>query len=64
MVKNALKLHALTFLRPGDVRELAWEEVDFEAREIRISGKRMKMKRNEIHTVPLSKQALELLQVM
>lgn len=59
IVRCALKLAALTFLRPGELRKGLWEEVDIEAADWRIPAERMKMKR--AHIVPLSRQAIAVL---
>lgn len=59
-VKQALKLLMLTFVRPGELRGARWEEFDLEAKVWRIPGERMKMKAP--HLVPLSRQALALLE--
>jgi len=40
----ALKLSALLFVRPGELRAAEWCEVDLEAAEWRIPGAKMKMK--------------------
>lgn len=56
----ALKLSALTFVRPGELRAAEWEEIDLEAREWRIAAARMKM--GVAHIVPLSDQAVEILE--
>lgn len=56
----ALRLLALTFVRPGELRGARWEEIDFHKKEWRIPGERMKMRTE--HIVPLSKQALEVLE--
>ncbi|OHX21401.1 tyrosine-type recombinase/integrase [Chromobacterium sphagni] len=56
----AMHLLMLTFVRPGELRAARWEEFDEERAEWRIPGERMKMR--EPHLVPLSRQALELLQ--
>jgi integrase len=58
----ALHVLMLTALRPGELRGLRWAEVDIERREIRIPGKRMKMKAP--HLVPLSRQAIEAIESM
>ena len=42
----------LTITRPAEAAEARWEEVDMEARELKIPAARMKMNRD--HTVPLS----------
>jgi len=60
IVKSGLQLLALTFLRPSEVRLGEWEEIDFGERLWRIPAKRMKMRLD--HIVPLSFQALEILQ--
>ncbi len=49
----------LTAARSGEVRGATWEEIDREKREWRIPAERMKMDRK--HTVPLSRQAMEVL---
>lgn len=54
-----LKLSALTFVRPGELRTAEWAEIDLEAAEWRIPGSKMKMKVD--HLVPLSVQAVEIL---
>ena len=59
VVRSALMLGALTFVRPGELRTAEWEEFDMEAAEWRIPAEKMKMKRP--HIVPLSTQALKIL---
>jgi len=59
IVKCALKLAPLFFVRPGELRNAEWEEVSFENAEWNIPASKMKMK--EPHLVPLSKQAIEIL---
>ena len=60
VVRNALLLGALTFVRPGELRTAEWKEFDMEAAEWRIPAEKMKMKRP--HLVPLSTQVLEILE--
>ena len=60
IVRSALLLGVLTFVRPGELRTAEWEEFDMEAAEWRIPAVKMKMKRP--HIVPLSTQALEVLE--
>jgi len=60
VVKAALWFSAYTFQRPGEIRAAAWVEVDFEANLWRIPDARMKER--EPHLVPLSRQAVEILQ--
>jgi len=56
----ALKLSPLLFQRPGEIRAMEWAEIDITAAEWRIPATKMKMKRE--HVVPLSKQAVDLLE--
>ena len=58
----ALKLAPLVFLRPGELRRAEWTEFHLtgDKPEWRIPGKRMKM--IDEHIVPLSRQAVELLE--
>jgi integrase len=55
----ALKFAPLVFQRPHMVREAEWTEVDLDAAEWRISAARMKMDND--HIVPLSRQAVAIL---
>jgi integrase len=55
----ALKLSALLFVRPGELRSAEWIHFDLEAAEWRIPGNKMKMGLD--HIVPLSHQALTIL---
>jgi len=59
---QALRLLMLTATRPGEVRGATWAEFDLGAALWTIPAERMKM-RNE-HRVPLSRQALEVLDTM
>lgn len=56
----ALKLLLLTAVRPGEMCGAIWSEFNIEKAEWHIPKERMKM--NEEHVVPLSLQALELLE--
>lgn len=56
----ALRLVMLTFVRPGELRAASWAEFDLDRAEWRIPAERMKMR--ESHVVPLSRQALTLLE--
>ncbi len=56
----ALKLAALVFQRPGELRSMAWKEIDFDSAEWRIPAVKMKMRID--HIVPLTTQAVALLQ--
>lgn len=56
----AMHLLILTFVRPGELRAALWDEFDFDRAEWRIPAERMKMRAP--HIVPLSRQALALLE--
>lgn len=57
----ALKLMALTFVRTGELITAKWNEFNFDANRWDIPAERMKVK-TAPHTVPLSKQALVVLE--
>jgi integrase len=59
IVKCALQIAPLVFVRPGELRHAEWAEIDFEKAQWNIPAGKMKMK--EPHLVPLSKQAIEIL---
>ena len=58
----AIKLMALTFVRTSELIGARWEEFDFDAARWNITASRMKMKTP--HIVPLSTQAIQVLQVL
>lgn len=58
----AMKLMALTLLRTSELTGLTWSEIDWDEKVIRIPAERMKA--NKPHTVPLSRQALEILTIL
>jgi integrase len=55
----ALKLAPLVFVRPGELRNAEWSEIDLDNDEWKIPDHKMKMKRP--HLVPLARQALRIL---
>ena len=59
IVKCALQLSPLFFVRPGELRQAEWSEIDFESALWTIPAERMKMRAS--HIVPLSRQAIEIL---
>lgn len=59
-VRAALLFNALTFCRPGEVRGALWKEIDSERATWTIPAERTKMRRP--HLVPLSRQALAVLE--
>jgi integrase len=54
--KAALQLIAVTFVRPGELRHAEWKEFDIPAAVWNIPIEKMKM--NRPHKVPLSRQAI------
>ncbi|MDP1657855.1 MAG: integrase arm-type DNA-binding domain-containing protein [Methylotenera sp.] len=60
VVKSALQLAPLVFVRPGELRQAEWEHIDLEAKEWRY----MVTKTKTPHIVPLSKQAINILSTL
>ncbi|MEM7207565.1 MAG: integrase arm-type DNA-binding domain-containing protein [Pseudomonadota bacterium] len=60
VVRAALKLAPLFFVRPGELRHAEWNEIDWKNAEWRIPAEKMKMR--EPHIVPLCTQAIEVLE--
>lgn len=60
IVKLAMRLLILTGVRPGELRQAEWCEIDFDNRVWEVPKERMKMRRP--HCVPLSEQALNILE--
>ena len=58
--KCALKLAPHLFVRPGELRQAEWQEFDLEAAEWNIPEHKMKLRMP--HLVPLSKQALAIIE--
>ncbi|MBK5276289.1 MAG: integrase arm-type DNA-binding domain-containing protein [Desulfuromonadales bacterium] len=59
IVKCAMQLLPMLFVRPGELRHMEWTEIDFEAAQWNIPAEKMKMK--QAHIVPLPPQALHVL---
>jgi integrase len=59
VVRSALRLAPMVFVRPGELRRAEWTEIDLDKAEWRIPAAKMKMK--VLHIVPLSKQAVAVL---
>ncbi|WP_027157898.1 tyrosine-type recombinase/integrase [Methylobacter luteus] len=57
VVKSALQLAPLVFVRPSELRQAEWEHIDLETKEWRYLVTKTKTQ----HIVPLSKQAVEIL---
>ena len=59
VTRCALRLAPLVFVRPGELRQAQWSEINLDTAEWNIPAERMKMK--QAHLVPLSRQAVEIL---
>ena len=59
VVRSALKLAPMVFVRPGELRQAEWAEIDLEGALWSIPAARMKMR--QAHVVPLARQAVEVL---
>ncbi len=57
-VQSALKLAPLVFVRPGELRQAQWDDIDLDEAEWRY----LVTKTRTEHIVPLSRQAVEILQ--
>jgi integrase len=60
VTKCALQLLPLVFVRPGELRNAEWSEINLEAAEWNIAPEKMKMQ--QPHIVPLSSQAIQIIQ--
>jgi integrase len=60
--RMAIKLLALTFVRTSELIGARWDEFDLQAGQWRIPAGRMKMRTE--HIVPLSLQAIQVLQIL
>ncbi|WDF73605.1 tyrosine-type recombinase/integrase [Novosphingobium sp. KACC 22771] len=61
-VMYALKLTPHVFQRPGELRQMEWAEVNFDKAVWTLPASKMKMRHP--HAVPLSRQALAILEAM
>jgi integrase len=62
LVGYALRFLSLTAVRPGEVNNSEWSEIDWDKARWTISAAKMKMDKD--HVVPLSRQALEILKAV
>ena len=60
VTRCALRFAPLVFVRPGELRQAQWSEIDADAGEWNIPAERMKTR--QPHLVPLSRQALAILE--
>lgn len=68
IVKCALQFAPLVFVRPGELRHAEWSEINFETAEWNIPIEKMKAttkeknkRKGDMHCVPLSRQAIDIL---
>jgi len=59
VTRCALRLAPLLFVRPGELRQAEWAEIDLDAAEWNIPAE--KMKTRDAHLLPLARQAVEIL---
>lgn len=69
IVKTALQLAPMLFQRPGELRGMAWAELDLEAGlwtipPARMKGDKARKNNGEPHLVPLPRQAVALLRAL
>ncbi len=62
VVKIAMQLLPHVFLRPGELRQGKWTEVDFDEAVWRVPAQRTKLRRP--HSVPFSWQSVQLLKTL
>ncbi len=60
ILRAALQLSPILFVRPGELRTMEWDEIDWSKAQWEIPAAKMKMR--EAHIVPLARQALEVLE--
>jgi integrase len=63
VTRHAAYFAMLTFVRAQEFRFARWEEIDWNEREWKVPARRMKVGKNlPAHTVPLSRQAIAILE--
>jgi integrase len=62
MTQLALQLAPHVFVRPGELRQAEWTEIDLDAAVWKIAASKMKMR--QPHAVPLSRQSIEILRAV
>jgi integrase len=58
VVRAALQCSALWFCRPGELRHIEWEQINWDQQQIEITAE----KTHKPHIIPLSRQSIEILQ--
>ncbi|NTV25895.1 MAG: tyrosine-type recombinase/integrase [Chlorobiaceae bacterium] len=68
VVRCALQLAPMLFVRPGELRNAKWKDIDLDGAEWNIPMEDMKLtvrekaeRKGQVHTVPLSRQAVSVL---
>lgn len=61
IVRAALKFSALVFQRPGEIRHMQWDQIDWDKCEWRYVVSKTKKQTTALHVVPLSSQCIEIL---
>ncbi|NTU54453.1 MAG: tyrosine-type recombinase/integrase [Chlorobiaceae bacterium] len=68
VTKCALRLSVMLFVRPGELRQAKWDDIDLEdamwnlpATELKLKKAEKARRKGQVHTVPLAKQAVEIL---
>jgi integrase len=62
LTKLAMQLSAHVFVRPGELRKAEWSEIDLDGSIWTIPAQKMKMRK--AHTLPLSRQAVDVLRAV
>jgi len=62
LTKLAMQLAPHVFVRPGELRQAKWKEIDFEAKVWTIPAEKTKMRKP--HSVPLSQQSLAIFKLL
>ncbi|MDE9453992.1 tyrosine-type recombinase/integrase [Xenorhabdus bovienii] len=60
IVKMGMRLQMIIGVRPGELRKAEWSEIDFDKAQWEIPAEKMKMRRP--HIIPLSRQAINILE--
>ena len=68
VVRCALKLSPMLFVRPGELRNAKWKDIDLDGRVWQLPVEDMKLtlkekanRKGQVHTVPLARQAVKIL---
>lgn len=68
VTKCALRLSVMLFVRPGELRQAKWEDIDLEdamwnlpAPELKLKKAEKARRKGQVHAVPLARQVVEIL---